>query len=73
MKPTKQHTKESISSFIRFNEKINLYELVGCQYITDTEIGAGRVEYIERQVVIKCGPKELCIELDKKMFPEKYF
>lgn len=63
----------STGSFIRFNNDINLYELVGTEHVTQTEVGAGRVEYIEKQVVIKTGPKEACIELDKQMFPEKYF
>jgi len=65
--------RSSTYSFIRFNDKVKLHELVGCENIIKSEIGTGRAEYIDKQVVIHTGCKESCLELDKKMFPEKYF
>ena len=47
--------RSSTYSFIRFNDKIKLHELVGCECITKSEIGAGWVKYIDKQVVIHTG------------------
>ena len=66
-------TRTSRYSFIRFNDKIKLHELIGCEHITKSEIGADRVEYIDKQVVIHTGSYRSCLEIDKSMFPEKYF
>jgi len=71
----KKETKitDSYSSFIHYNDDIKLYHLVGCQLTTIQEKGSGIVTYKNKRVIICTGSKEKCIELDKRMFPEKYF
>ena len=59
--------------FIRFNNEIGIYELIGCELITRSKIGSDRVEYIEKQVRIHAGSKQSCIGLEKTMFPENHF
>lgn len=59
-------------TWIRFNDDINLYELVGCACFRDKEEEPRM--YIEEEInVIHTGSKESCIELEKKLSPKKYF